>query len=183
MNNSTDSIIDSATDALVPENPLGRLLYAVSYLFAVTGGLVVSALAVMVVISVIGRWLFSYPIPGDFELVALGTAVSIFLFLPYCHMRRGNIIVDLFLSWAPKQVQALFDAIGSLGLALIAAMLAWRMGIGGVDAVRSGETTYTLALPIWWAYPFAVSSLALLTAVGLYAAVQELARSLRGRGR
>ena len=46
--------------------------------------------------SVLRRWLFSTPIPGDFELAQIGTAVAVFAFLPYCQVVRGNIVVDTF---------------------------------------------------------------------------------------
>ena len=68
-------------------------------------------LAGMVVVSVLGRWLFSAPVFGDFEMVGMGTAIAVFLYLPYCHMRRGNVIVDLFLSRTPKRLQIFFDVI------------------------------------------------------------------------
>lgn len=159
--------------------PIGVFLYKCANAFALLGGLILSGLVVMVVLSVLGRWLFSSPIFGDFEMVALGTAISVFLFLPYCQMNRGNIIVDVFLSWAPKQVQTLLDVAGSIALALIAALLAWRMTMGGIDAVNYNELTYILALPIWWAYPFAVASLILLALISLYMAFLDALRAFK----
>ena len=155
----------------MPEQSIGRALHFISYLFAILGGFIMMALVVMTVVSVLGRWLFSAPIFGDFELVELGTAISVFLFLPYCHMNRGNVIVDLFLSWAPKRVQAFFDVLGSVALSLIAGLLAWRMSMGGFDMLEYNETSYILALPVWAAFPFAVSSLGLLAMCAAYTAV------------
>ncbi len=161
------------------EHRIGRALFFCSYVFALIGGVIMTGLAALVVTSVTGRWLLSKPIFGDFEMVALGTAISVFLFLPYCHMNRGNVIVDIFLSWAPRKVQSFFDTLGSLALAAIAGMLTWRMGIGGLDVFAYDETTYILALPLWWAYPFAVAASGLLTLCCLYTATQDLARTFR----
>lgn len=161
------------------DHRVGRALFACSYALALIGGVIMVGLTALVVISVTGRWLFSSPIFGDFEMVAMGTAVSVFLFLPYCHMNRGNVIVDVFLSWAPRKVQSFFDIIGSLVLAVIAGVLTWRMTLGGLEVFEYSETTYILALPLWWAFPFAVASFALLTVCCLFTATQDLARTFR----
>lgn len=162
-----------------PENHIGRVLYFLSKMAAILGGLIMTGMTVMVVLSVVGRYLFSSPIYGDFEMVALGTAITVFLFLPYCQMQRGNVIVDLFLAWAPKKIQTTLDAVGSFLLATIAAVLAWRMTLGGFNAVQYNETTYILALPLWWAYPFAVLSFVLLFLTSIYTAILDMVRVFR----
>ena len=42
----------------------------------------------------LGRWLGFGSINGDFELVQMGVALSVFCFLPLSQARRGNIMVD-----------------------------------------------------------------------------------------
>ena len=170
---------DTPENAGAAETLIGRALFFSSYMFALLGGLIMAGLVVMVVVSVVGRWLFSAPIYGDFEMVAMGTAVAVFLFLPYCHVKRRNVIVDLFLAWAPKKTQTFFDVLGSVALAAIAGLLTWRMALGGLNAVEYNETTYILALPIWAAYPFAIASFALLTLTSVYTAIHDLMRIYR----
>ncbi|MDA1088772.1 MAG: TRAP transporter small permease [Proteobacteria bacterium] len=162
-----------------PDHPIGRVLFRCSYLIALAGGFLMVAIAAMVVVSVLGRWLISKPIFGDFEMVAMGTAIAVTLFLPYCHLKRGNVIVDLFMSWAPRRVQSFLDVIGSLILAAISGMLTWRMYLGGFDVHKFGDTTYILALPLWWAFPFMILAYALLTLNCIYTAVQDLVRTFR----
>jgi TRAP-type C4-dicarboxylate transport system permease small subunit len=136
--------------------------------FALAGGVLMAWLAVMTVISVFGRWLFSAPIYGDFEMVAMGTAVSVFLFLPYCQMRKGNVVVDVFLNWAPNRVQRFFDLIGQLVLATIAGALAWRMWLGAEDMLKYNEISMILGIPVWIAFPFGVAGFAMLAVCCLY---------------
>lgn len=162
-----------------PVDPIGRALFLCSYAFVVIGGFLMAAVTVMTVISVLGRYLFSAPIFGDFELVTMGTAISVFLFLPYCHLRRGNVVIDVFLSWAPRRVQIFFDGVSGLLLTAIAAMLSWRMVYGGLDMYQYNEVSYILALPVWPIFPFAVIALALLSAVGLYTAVRDFREMTR----
>jgi TRAP-type C4-dicarboxylate transport system permease small subunit len=133
----------------------------------------------MTVVSVIGRYLFNSPIQGDYELVTTGTAITVFLFLPYCHLQRGNVVVDLFLSWAPRKVQSFFDGASGLLLAAIAGILAWRMIHGGIDMHRYGEVSYILALPVWPVFPLAVLALSLLSAACLYTAVRDFHETIR----
>ncbi len=162
-----------------PADPVGRLLHGLAFALMLAGGTLVSALSLMVVISVAGRWLLLAPIPGDFEIVAMGTAVGVFLFLPYCHMQRGNVLVDLFLARAPAWLQALCDVFSDLVLAAIAGLLAWRLWLGGVDMFRYNETSITLAIPTWWAFPFAVAGFGLLAICCLYTATRDLLTKMR----
>ena len=63
---------------------------------AALGACVLVLMAMMTVVSVVGRAFFSHPILGDVELVQLGCAVVVSCFLPYTQLRRANIIVDFF---------------------------------------------------------------------------------------
>ena len=170
---------ETDTNTARPADPVGRALHFCAYVLILIGGFLMAALTVMSVISVLGRYLFSAPVPGDFELVTMGTAIAVFLFLPYCHLQRGNVVVDLFLSWAPRKVQVFFDGASGLLLAAIAGVLSWRMVHGGLDMHQYGEVSYILALPIWPVFPVAVVALALLAASCLYTAVRDFAETIR----
>jgi TRAP-type C4-dicarboxylate transport system permease small subunit len=119
-------------------------------------------------ISVLGRAAFSAPIPGDFELIEVGMAVAIFAFLPYCQIVRGNVVVDLFTTRASLRTRALLDGIGNLIYTAIAALLTWRVALGGLEVRSYSETTMVLRVPVWWGYVPAVVCLALLTLVCAY---------------
>jgi TRAP-type C4-dicarboxylate transport system permease small subunit len=158
---------EQAAASARPER-LGRVLYRTATGVALLGGLVLFALTLLTVISVIGRAVFSAPIPGDFELVELGMAVAIFSFLPYCQIVRGNVIVDLFTSKASARTKALLDGVGNLLFTAIAALLTWRVAIGGLEIRSYHETTMVLQVPVWWGYVPAVAFLAFLTVVCVY---------------
>jgi TRAP-type C4-dicarboxylate transport system permease small subunit len=158
---------EGAAVSVRPER-VGRVLYRAATGVAVFGGLVLFALTLLTVISVVGRAAFSAPIPGDFELVELGMAVAIFSFLPYCQIVRGNVIVDLFTAKASRRTRALLDVIGNLLFTAIAALLTWRVAIGGLEIRSYNETTMVLQVPVWWGYVPAVAFLAFLTVVCAY---------------
>ncbi len=170
---------ETQSDSARPTGPVGRALLYCSFLLAVAGGLLMASLAIMTVVSVIGRKFFAAPVPGDFELMQVGNAVAVFLFLPYCHLMRGNVIVDIFLSWAPRRVQIFCDAMAGLILSSIAGMLAWRAALGGIDMFHYNEVTYILGIPIWPAFPFAALSLALLSLNAIHTALRDLRDCVR----
>ncbi|GJL83032.1 MAG: hypothetical protein DHS20C01_26660 [marine bacterium B5-7] len=145
---------------------------------AVVGALVLVALSIITVISVIGRYLFGTPVDGDFELVEMGCAVGIALFLPYCQLRNGNVIVDFVTARAPVSMKNVLDAFGCLLISLAGFVLAWRLALGGYDLQRYNDQTMVLHINTWYAYVVIVPSFALLGIVGLVTAVRALKNQL-----
>ena len=56
--------------------PLGGALMATTAWIAVAGGLLSIAAALLVTVSVVGRWLGFGSVPGDFELVQIAVALA-----------------------------------------------------------------------------------------------------------
>ena len=142
--------------------------------FAFAGGAVLVAMLGMSVSSIAGRAIFNSPIPGDFELVQLACAISIAAFLPWCQLRRGNIIVDFFTTRLPARAQSVLDALGALLLAAVMALVAWRAGLGAEAVYASGERAMISRVPQWIGYAAIVPSLALTSLVALYTAWESL---------
>ena len=118
---------------------------------AIMGGLFAIAVAILVTLSVLSRWLSGQSISGDFEIVQIATALAAFSYLPVCQWRRGNIVVDVFTDKWPKHILRMIDA-GWDGLyALIAAFLAWRLAAGAYDSISSQTQSMVLGLPVGWA--------------------------------
>lgn len=156
-----------------PTDPVGRVLLAVTRLFALAGGLVLCAMALLTTVSVTGRRFFNAPVTGDFELIAIGTGVCVFAFLPYCHLKRENVLVDFFMSGAPDRMKSFFDAIANLAYTFIIAIMIWRMSLGGMDLYKVDEMTLILEFPRWWTFPAAILCLVLLFIVCAYSFVRS----------
>lgn len=165
---------DSGVTDTRPSDPVGRALYTITRFFAITGGLVLCAMALLTTVSVTGRRFFDAPVTGDFELIAIGTGVCVFAFLPYCHLKRENVIVDFFMSGAPDRVKSFFDAIGNLAYTLIIAVMIWRMTLGGINFYENDEMTLILEFTRWWTFPAAILCLVLLLAVCVYTFVRSV---------
>ncbi|CAN0462245.1 unnamed protein product, partial [Discosporangium mesarthrocarpum] len=159
----------------------GRVGLPISALKALHGGLVLSAMALLTTLSISSRWLFSEPIRGDFEIVAIGTGIGIFAFLPYCQLMRGNIVVDFFMAPAPIRLRTLADTVGGLVYLAIAVVLTWRLYLGGWDMYDYNELTMTISFPRWTSFPIAFALLCFLVVVIVYTIARSIAETRAGR--
>ena len=162
-------------------DPIGRGLTRVSRLFVIIGGIALTAAGFLTVASVVGRYFFNAPIPGDFELVEIGCAIAVFAFLPYCQMTRGNVVVDFFTAGVSTRRRAALDLAANALFTLIAGLLTWRAVLGGLDLQRYQETTMVLAVPLWWGFVPAVFCLAVLTLVSAYTVLRSRREAATGR--
>lgn len=143
---------------------MARLLSRLALWCALAGCACASLVALLTVLSIAGRSLLKQPIPGDVELSQFGIALCIALCLPWCQLRRANIIVDFFTQKAAPRTLRALDGVGSLLLALMVGLLAWRSGVGALAVYEAQETTMILGLPMWISYAALAPGLA-LTAV------------------
>ena len=146
-----------------------------SRLMAYLGGAMLLLLIVMTCISILGRSLNGVlhsdilqavipviantlldwgigPLNGDYELLEAGMAFSIFAFLPICQMHSAHASVDVFTSMMSGKVSKFMVWISELAFALVLILIAWQLTNGFMDKYRSGETTFLLQFPVWWAY-------------------------------
>ena len=163
-----------------PTDPVGRVLFTINRIFAILGGLVLCGMAVLTTVSVTGRSFLNTPVTGDFELIGIGTGVCVFLFLPYCHLTKQNVLVDFFLNNAPARVKSFFDTVGNFIYTVIIATMTWRMSIGGRDLYEADEMTLIMEIPRWWTFPAALACRALLLAVCLYSLARSFTEMRRG---
>ena len=150
---------------------LGQFLFRLSIILAYLGGAVVSALGIMSAISIIGRSAISRPVTGDFELVEIGIAVAGSLFLPYCQITNGHIVVDFFTQRAGRRTVRFLDQFGALLMAVTLLAVGWRTAVASIDIARSGETSMLLGFPTWIGYAAAVPG---VLVAGIIALLQSL---------
>lgn len=154
----------------------GRTIDRAGTVLAAAGGVILLAVALLVTASVLSRWLTGEPISGDFDLVQLGAALASFAFLPLCALRRGNIIIDSFTARLPVRMQCALDGFWGLVYAAVAAVLAWRLLLGGLDTAHSGTTSMMLELPIGWVMVACSVALGFLAVAALRVALADFTR-------
>ena len=154
--------------------PIGKSIEWACAAMAVLAGVMFCIEAVMSVASVIGRAAFGTPVPGDYELVQMLSAMGIAMCLPYCQLRKGHVFVDFFTLWAPAGLKRALDALAALLLAASSFFLAWRIWEGLLEMREYGETSMVISLPVWWGYVPVVPAFVLLGFAALYTFAEEL---------
>ncbi|MEL6913013.1 MAG: TRAP transporter small permease [Pseudomonadota bacterium] len=165
------------------------------------GGAVLVGLALMTLISILGRWINTGPIraiTGDYELVEAGVAIAVFAFLPWCQLRRGHVTVDIFTNALPGRGRSLTAWLGDVLITLAAFVVMWRFYLGfgekfpffseaWRDRLAMGfkpffpETTYELEVQIWIPYGLALLGAVAFFLVSLYTVWRGWNRLAAGR--
>jgi TRAP-type C4-dicarboxylate transport system permease small subunit len=134
---------------------MNKLIYGLSRAMAWFGSLVLVIIAVMSVASIIGRALSGFglgPVPGDFELVEAGTALAVFCFLPWAHLKRGHAVVDMLWGSYPLPMRRVLDILADGLMLAVWLLLVWRMSIAMGEYRHNGEVSFILQMPVWWGY-------------------------------
>jgi TRAP-type mannitol/chloroaromatic compound transport system permease small subunit len=167
-------------EELRPRGPWGECLFRITRIFALSGGALFLSLVAMSLLSIIGRKLFSMPVPGDIELMQMGTAVACAMLLGYCEMTRKHLRVDFFTANMCRRNRAILDGITHLVLSLFGFLIAWRTAVAAMAIYQVGETSMMLDWPVWPATALIVPGFVVFALAGLYNAVQEFRAAGKG---
>ncbi len=149
-----------------------QILESLAKFCAILAGVLLTTITLMTCVSLIGRNTIGLTLSGDFELTGVAAGAAIALFLPWCQLKRGNIIVDFFTAKASERTTARLDRFGALLLALALGLLAWRTTLGGINAFNTQSGTMMLGFPEWVVYALMVPGLALAAVIALVQAVR-----------
>lgn len=170
-----------------------RFMTSLARFMAVLGGLVLTALILMICVSVLGRALNTLlhsgfavavlgdfartllntgvgPILGDFELVEAGVAFAIFAFIPFCQITAGHATVDIFTSGLSVQANRFIQMIVDIVFAAVLILIAVQLYEGMLSKMQYRETTFLLRFPVWWSYAASLSAAGVSAIVGVYVA-------------
>lgn len=144
-----------------------KILESLARLCAIVAGALMTLITLLTCASIVGRELVGQTVPGDFELVGLATGAAVAFFMPLCQMYRGNIVIDFFTARAPRKVNVALDRLGALLLGLCFALIAWRCGVGGLNALQTNSSTMLLGFPESVVYFSMVPGFALTAIIAL----------------
>ena len=144
-----------------------HILERLAKLCAILAGVLLTAITLITCVSLLGRNTIGFTLVGDFELTGVGAGAAIALFLPWCQLRKGNIIVDFFTAKASERTTAALDRFGALLLGAAMGLLSWRAALGGLNAYNTNSGTMMIGFPEWVVYAAMVPPLALTSLIGL----------------
>ena len=181
-----------------------RIFVNLARLAAILGGVVLSALIVLIVVSVVGRGLNTFchflldagvltglaqsaldagvgPVLGDFEMVEAGVAFCIFSFLPLAQISGAHATVDILTSQFSPAVNRFLTMLWEVLFAVVLIVIAWKLYEGMAGKMRYNETTMLLQFPVWWSYALSLVGAVTAALVGVYVAGARVAEVLTGR--
>ena len=150
-----------------------RGLTPVSQILTVIACILLFAMMLVTFVDVMGRYLFSNPLPAAYEIVSLMMPAIIFCALPMTALRDGHVTVDLLDGFIPAAVARVQGVVVNLISALALVLITWRLAVRSRDQWYYEEVTDELYLDLW---PFsagmsalcAVATLALIANAWLY---------------
>jgi len=161
--------------AAQPAGAAGRALYGIAKILAIVGGILSCAMAAVVTVSVAGRYIASAPIPGDYDIVGILCGCAIFAFLPYCQLKRGNVLADFFTQRASPGTKAALDAFGNVLFLLAIILFTWRLYYGMLEMRQSSEQIAMFAFYRWWTIPFDLFCMLVLICTIVYSFLEDVA--------
>jgi TRAP-type C4-dicarboxylate transport system permease small subunit len=155
---------------------VGRAVFWLARSIAIAGGVVLSVVVLIVVVSVVGRALIPFglsAVPGDFEIVQFGVLFAIFCALPLTQYLRGHADVSVLVDHLPARAVAIIEFIMDLLMLVATVFILWRFSVGMLDKYGNRETTFILHLPLWWTYAAAMLGAVSMVIVSAYCVVRS----------
>ena len=109
--------------------------------------LLLFALVFVTCVDVVGRYFFSSPLTGAFEITEILLAALVFAALPLTTERKEHIEVDLLNVFLSGIVKKYLSAFVGLFSAALLATLSWRLASHALHAAADGTTTNALGIP------------------------------------
>jgi TRAP-type C4-dicarboxylate transport system permease small subunit len=132
----------------------------------VVAAAVLFALMALTCVDVIGRYFFSAPIYGGFEITEMLLAVLIFSGLPLVTLRNDHVTVDVLDPVTPEWLFRIQHVAACLVGFVATGYLAWRLWLRAAGLYTAGETTAQLKFKLGY-LAYAMSILMACTAVAL----------------
>ncbi len=140
----------------------------------IVAAIMIFAMAALTFADVIGRYVFSAPIQGTFEIVGLLLGVVTFAALPLVTHSRTHITVDLFDSFIRGKFRFVQQFATLVGSACVIAFIAERLIAAGIDEAEANFVTEDLGLsraPLL----YSLSGLSMITVIILLIMMWQMA--------
>ncbi|MCW1930956.1 TRAP transporter small permease [Pararhodobacter zhoushanensis] len=178
-----------------------KIFYGLAWTMAVVGGALLTALVLMLCLSILGReasdvlhsaWMQETmpdvarslldagvgPIFGDYEFLVAGLAVSVFCFLGWCQITAGHATVDVFTSGLSDNQRRWLQVFIEILFAGVLVLIAVQLYDGMNTLARRRSTTFLLQYPLWWNYAAALVPAVITAAIGVYVALVRVAEAV-----
>jgi TRAP-type C4-dicarboxylate transport system permease small subunit len=125
---------------------------------------ILTVIAGVIVIDILGRWLADSPIIGLADFVQLAVAIVMASCFPAGVLLRQHVAIQLIGQRIGTRTTAWLDAFGAFVLFLVLAGIGWQLVVYTIEMVQENQKTWILGLYFapWWTV---ASTLMVITAL------------------
>ena len=106
-----------------------------------------TALVLITVVDVFGRYLLGIPLPGTSEITEIILGILIYIGLPYISKKEEHISVSLLSNYLPNNVKILHKILINFIVTLLLLVIARQLYLHGIDLKSYQEVTTFLEIP------------------------------------
>jgi len=118
-----------------------------SGIFKVIGGIAITAMMILTVFDVVGRF-FKHPIFGSIEIIGFLAAITVAAALPYTHKMEGHVGVELLVRLLPRKLQTGIKIITQALTLFLFGLISWQMFLYARELDKTGEVSMNLGFPL-----------------------------------
>jgi TRAP-type C4-dicarboxylate transport system permease small subunit len=128
-----------------------RAVGVVSLGMSLVGTVGIGLMGALIVVDIIGRSVFSFPIVGTVEIAKTSIVAITFLTLPYAMRRSSHVRSTVLLSRIPSRAALVMTVVSALLGAAVFALIAYASWEPTLSAIASGEYEGegALRVPTW----------------------------------
>jgi TRAP-type C4-dicarboxylate transport system permease small subunit len=130
-------------------NIFSKSLDKFSGLLKAIGAIALTAMMVLTVVDVIGRF-FKYPIFGSVELVGILATIVVAAALPYTYKVDGHVGVEILVRLLSQRTQIIIDLFTQILSLFLFSLVTWQMFLYAKDIRETGEVSMNLEFPIYY---------------------------------
>lgn len=179
-------------------------IHIIARSLAIFGGLLLTLLAILVTLSVIGGWIADIghwtwletnappvaamikatgirTIVGMYDIIGIGMAFCVFAFLPITQLERGHAVVDVFTNALPRRPNQVLITMWEIVFLIVLILITWRLYFGLERLMKTGMIYQDLQIPQWWGYAAAFVQMILTSLVAAYTTWAQIVKLITGR--
>jgi len=128
---------------------LSQVLNKISDVLKLIGAVALTAMMMLTVVDVIGRF-FKSPIFGSVELVGFLATIVVAAALPYTYKMDGHVGVEILVRLLPDKTQIWVDIFTRVLTLILFILITWQMFLYAEDIQHTGEVSMNLQFPIYY---------------------------------
>ena len=142
----------------MPQKGFETVIVWISRIMAATGAFTLGVMMLITVIDVFGRFFFSRPLEGAFELVGILLVIAGSWGMGYCQLLKGNVRINILANYFPKIMQGVVMLVAYAIAITMTAIITWEtlQRTYAYYHKTLGAVTETLSMP-YWPFMFALA--------------------------